>query len=174
MTTFRLYSVTALLAASLAANVFAATADAPPADTGLPEHGMHGPHDGFGDHGPGMPGPDRPFGHLHGMHRLNLTEAQQDKLFALEHAAAPQRREQGKAIRHAQDTLRDLGRADRFDEARAGAAARDLGQAVGAQALAHARLRAQMLAVLTPEQREQLKRTRPGAGPEADEAPRHP
>lgn len=158
MTIFRRSTAAALLAASLAANVVAAAPDAPPpADGGHMEHGMPPPHDG-GE------------GRLHGLHRLDLTEAQQDKLFALEHAAEPQEREWHKAIRHAHDTLRDLGRADRFDDARAAAASRDLGQAVAAQALAQARLHAQVLAVLTPEQREQMRRERPGfrhgAGPE--------
>ncbi len=127
-----------------------------------------GPHGGPDERGPGghAPGPGleghgpRGVGHeLLG--RLQLSEAQQDKLFAIEHAAAPQRRQQEKAVRHAHEALRDARETAQFDDARAGAAARDLGQAVAAEALLEARVHAQVLAVLTPEQREQLRQRRP-------------
>lgn len=131
-----------------------------------PEGGTeHGTGPGFDGRGPG--GSGREFGHGlgHGVGYLGgglrLTEAQQDKLFAVEHAAAPQRRQQEKAVRHAHEALRALRDADRFDEARAGAVSRELGQAVAAEALLEARLHAQVLAVLTPEQREQLRKRRP-------------
>jgi periplasmic protein CpxP/Spy len=113
-----------------------------------------------------------PFGHVP-LHRLNLTEAQQDKLFAIMHAQAPQRREHDKAVRKAHDALRELGRADKFDDAKATALSRDLGQAVAAQALLQARTDAQIQAVLTPEQREQLRQLRPHRmrGHDGDERP---
>lgn len=120
----------------------------------------HGGGPGFGreggrEFGSGF-GPG--FGHHGG---LRLTEAQQDKLFAIRHAAAPQHREQEKAVRRAHEALRALGDAAQFDEARANAAARELGQAIAAQALLQARVHAQVLAVLTPEQREQMRKRRP-------------
>jgi Spy/CpxP family protein refolding chaperone len=139
----------------------------PPASQPVPDGGPgRGPGwHGFGGHGPGAPGAEMPFGR---MRHLKLSEAQQDKLFAIRHAQAPQRREHEKAIRKARESLRELGHADRFDDAKASAAARDLGQAVAAQALLQARTEAQTLAVLTPEQREQLRqrriRGRDGAG----------
>jgi Spy/CpxP family protein refolding chaperone len=111
------------------------------------------------EHGPR--GPMGPFGHLR---HLDLSEAQQDKLFAIMHAAAPQRREQEKAERKAHEALRALSGADRFDEAKAAAAARDLGQAVAAGALLRARVEAQVLAVLTPDQRERLRKGPPQDG----------
>ena len=160
----------ALLATCLAttcANPAFATGepDAPPATgqpgpDGGPGHGPggHGPEwHGFGGHGPGAPGADMPFGR---MHHLKLSEAQQDKLFAIMHAQAPQRREHEKAIRKAHDALRELGHADKFDDAKASAAARELGQAVAAEALLRARTEAQAQAVLTPEQREELRQRR--------------
>lgn len=175
----------ALLAACFATSAFAAGAsEAPPAaDQGAPgDHGPgdHGPGDrgpggpggpqGFGGHGPGMPGPDMPF---EGLHRLDLSEAQQDKLFAIRHAAEPEQREHMKAIRKAHEALAELGRADRFDDARATALSRDLGQAIAAEALLHARVEAQSLAVLTPEQREQMrKHRRPGPQGQAGETDR--
>jgi Spy/CpxP family protein refolding chaperone len=125
---------------------------------GGPEHGRG---TGADDRGPG--GVGRGFGHGvgHGFGRLGLSEAQQDKLFAIAHAAAPQRRQQAKAVRHAREAMRALRDADRFDEASAGAAARELGQAIAAAALLEARLHAQVMAVLTAEQREQLRKRRP-------------
>jgi Spy/CpxP family protein refolding chaperone len=129
-----------------------------------------GPH-GFGGSGPGAPGPDAPFGRgpkgqLGHLRHLDLSEAQQDKLFAITYAAEPQRRAQEKAERKAQETLRALGSSGQFDEAKANAAARDLGQAIAAGALLQARVESQVLAVLTAEQREQLRKSRPPGGRE--------
>jgi Spy/CpxP family protein refolding chaperone len=170
MTSTRLSAAAALLAACLA-TTFATPAFAA-AESDAPAAAEHRAPDA--DHGherwPDGHGPDMPF-HRMPLHRLKLTEAQQDKVFAIMHAQAPQRREHDKAIRKAHEALRELGGADRFDEAKAGAAARDLGQAVAAQALLQARTEAQILAVLTPEQREQLRQHRmrghgPGERPE--------
>jgi len=169
----------ASFAASLAAPVLAApaasaAADAAEAPPGGPdgrgpagrgpddrdERGPGGPgpdggrFDDFGGPGPGAPGPGMPFGHLHG---LKLSEAQQDRLFAIMHAQAPQRREQDKAQRKAEQGLRELARAERFDDAKAVALTRELGQAVAAEELLRVRTDAQVLAVLTPEQRAQLR-----------------
>ena len=165
-----LSAAAALLAACLATTcatpAFAlGESDAPPAaGQGVPDGGHgRGPGGpgadwhGFGGHGPGAPGPDMPFGRMHG---LKLSEAQQDKLFAIMHAQVPQRREHEKAIRKAHEALRELGHADKFDDAKAAALSRDLGQAVAAEALLQARTEAQALAVLTPEQREQLRQRR--------------
>ena len=164
MNTSRFSPAPALLAACLAAAcavpaVAAAASDAPPA-AAQPGPGAdhdHGPgHHAFGPHGPGAPGPDMPFGHM-ALHRLNLTDAQQDKVFAIMHAAAPEHHEHDKVIRKAHEAMRDLARADRFDDAKAAAAARDLGQAVGAEALLQALTEAQLLAVLPPALRVQLR-----------------
>jgi Spy/CpxP family protein refolding chaperone len=168
----------ALFAASFAAVIaspaFAAgQADAPPAafQQGPEGHwhgrgpggpggpGFDGGPEGFGEHGPGMH-EDGHGGLLRHLHRLNLSEAQQDKLFAIMHAAAPERREHMKAIRKAHEALAELARADRFDDAKASALSRELGQAIAAEALLQARTEAKALAVLTPEQHEQLRRHR--------------
>jgi protein CpxP len=120
---------------------------------GGPRHGAPG----FDGRGPG--GPGHGFGHFPG--HLQLSEAQRDKLFAIHHAAAPQRRQNEKAVRRAHEALRALGDADRFDDAKAAAASRELGQAIAAQALLQEKVHAQTLAVLSPEQREQLRKRRP-------------
>lgn len=144
--------VPVLLAASLTTvSLATAQSSAPPAP-----QGQHGPERGFEhehDRGPGM--------HPHG---IKLTEAQQDKLFALHHAAEPARRERDKAIHRAEDGLREMADSGRFDEARAAALAQTLGQAIAAEELDHARDHAQFLALLTAEQRAQMqqdKATRP-------------
>jgi protein CpxP len=148
-------------------------ADAAGRSAALP--GGDGPRHGFGAPGPGAPGPDAPPFHsvLHALHRLDLSEAQQDKLFAITHAAAPRQREQEKAERKAHEALLALGASASFDEARAGAAARDLGQAIANGALLRARIESQVLALLTPEQREQLRAHRP-PGPRGRQPERQP
>jgi protein CpxP len=77
-------------------------------------------------------------------------------------------------LRKAEQGLRELARAERFDDGRAVALTRELGQAVAAQALLRVRLDAKVLAVLTPAQREQLRQRRQrgpgrGDGPEGDD-----
>jgi protein CpxP len=157
----------------------------PRGDRGAPEDGAQ---QGFGGSRPGAPGLDGPmppaplpyaplphdtprhgpagFGLFGQLHRLHLSEAQEDKLFALTHAAAPEQRNQEKAERKAHEALRALGAAPQFDEARAGAAARALGQAIANRVLLQARLQAQVLAVLTPEQRARLRQDRPPGPPQ--------
>jgi len=135
-----------------------------------------GARDGHGVPRPGAPGLEAPmhhggpphagFGLFGRLRRLDLSEAQQDKLFAITHAAAPQQRNQEKAERKAHETLQALGASARFDEAGASAAARDLGQAIANGVLLRARLASQVLALLTPEQREQVRRERPPGPPE--------
>jgi Spy/CpxP family protein refolding chaperone len=161
----------ALLAACCATTFAAGQAGIPSPeagqDPGRGPHGgaaqMHGSGpEGGPEHGPGFGGRGHGFGHGFGhlAAALHLSEAQQDKLFAIEHEAAPQRRQQRKAVRRAHQAMRAVVMAERFDEARAGAAARELGQAIAAEALFEARVHAQAMAVLTPEQREQLRKRR--------------
>lgn len=140
-----------LLAASLATATLATAQQSPqpmPAPHG--ERGAPGP--GFGPGGDDD-GPDR------GMppRGPQLTEAQQDKLFALHHAAEPARRERGKAMRHAHEALREMAESGKFDDAKAAALAQTIGQAAAADALDHARDQAQFLALLTPEQRATMQ-----------------
>lgn len=145
-----------LLAASVATASLAQAEQSPPPPAG--DHRDHGPDREDGpDRGPGA-----------GMHPhgVKLTEAQQDKLFALHHAAEPARREREKAIRRAHDGLRDMDESGKFDDAKAAALAQTLGQAIAAEELDHARERAQFLALLTPEQRTQMQADKGKRGPE--------
>ena len=130
-----------LLAASLTIVSLATAQPTPPQPSVLGEHGA-----GCDDHR--RPGPER---------ILQLTEAQQDKVFTLQHAAEPARRARDKAIRRAQDSLRELAESGRFDDAKAAALAQTLGQAFAAEELDRARGHAQFLSLLTPEQRAAMQ-----------------
>jgi Spy/CpxP family protein refolding chaperone len=136
--------------------------DGPGRDRGMAECPMHGDGPGHGMMGGGM---------MHGgfmfdgddgvpppLRRLNLTDAQQDKIFSITHAQAPQARELRKAVGKAGRDLHDLMKDAKYDEAKAKKAADALGKAVADAVLLHARTHHQILDVLTPEQREQLAR----------------
>ena len=149
-----------------------------------PAHGGHAPaHAAEASRGPGMaphgtdgeryapPGTGRPPFGPPGMlsappflRGLELSEAQQDKVFALLHAQVPYLREQEKSARKAHEGLRALGAAVPFDDAKAAALAQAAGQAHANIMLQQVRTEQKLLALLTSEQRKQL----------ADEAPRHP
>jgi periplasmic protein CpxP/Spy len=155
-----------ILIASLALGApFGALADSAP---GMPaEHGMDGAPHGHEMGGCMRGGPDG--GMHHGMamfaeggplppmlRHLQLSEAQQDKIFAILHAQAPQARDMGKALHKAHRALHELTTAASFDDAKAKAAADALGKAVADEALLHARTHRQIFDVLTPEQRQKL------------------
>lgn len=124
---------------------------------------LQGP-DGNPDAGPG-PGERRgpggyPPRHGHGLpflRGIELNEAQQDRLFAILHAEAPQLREQDKREHKAHEALRAMFEAGDFDEARAALHTKALGQAIAARELLRVRTAGQAMALLTPEQRAQLK-----------------
>lgn len=124
-------------------------------------HGMPGAGPGFGP-GFGMgPGPVRPpF-----FRGIELTEAQEDKVFAILHAEAPYLREQSKAEMKAREALHALADADRYDDGKAASLAQAAATASANVALQHVRTRQKLLAVLTPEQRKQLAEDKPGRPP---------
>jgi len=119
------------------------------------ERGPRGPEFGAPGFGPGRP----PF-----FHGLDLSDAQQDQVFAILHAEAPDLREQFKAARKAREALHALTTADKYDDAKAAALARELANAEANIALQHVRTQQKLLAVLTPEQRKK----------QAEEKTRHP
>lgn len=139
-----------LLAASLTHVSLATAQQSPPPFSPHGERGMPGP-----DRDDGPPPPRGP----------QLTEAQQDKLFALHHAAEPAQREREKAMRHAHEALREMADSGKFDDAKAAALAQTIGQAAAADALDHAREQAQFLALLTPEQRAAMQKEKMQHGP---------
>jgi protein CpxP len=157
---FRLHSSHTLLAGCLALAVPLAALAAPPPDGKAGGHadvcGMEARGSQGGPMGGPPPGPfmgDRPPPFLM---ELNLTEEQQDKVFAIMHASAPAMRDQFKAVRKAREALHDLGHAAQFDSGNAGSLAQALGKAESQLALLQARNDHDIFAVLTDEQRTQL------------------
>jgi Spy/CpxP family protein refolding chaperone len=160
-----------LLAVVLAMPLFAMGGAARADETGAGEppmpHGERGPrgpeHDGPG-FGPGPGGPQFGPGRPPSFRGLDLSEAQQDQIFAILHAEAPYLREQFKAAGKAREALHALATADKYDDAKAAVLARDAASADANIALQHVRTQQKLLAVLTPEQRKK----------QAEETPRHP
>jgi periplasmic protein CpxP/Spy len=137
---------------------FAAGAQEPP--PGAPqERGMHERdmklHHGEGDMMP-------PF-----LRGIDLSKEQKDKLAAVMQTQAPQLREQHRAVADAHRALHELALSAAFDDAKAAALAQTLGQALAKAALQRARTDQQIVALLTPGQRQQIERRPP-------QAPRRP
>lgn len=130
----------------------------------LAAQAQHGPGPGPG---PRMEGPGEglpPF-----LRGVELSEAQQDKVFAATYAQAPLLREQQKIAFRAHEQLRELAASSHYDDAKAAALAKGAAQAMATISLQHARLEQQLLAVLTPEQRKQVEARREEDAPD----PRH-
>lgn len=92
---------------------------------------------------------------------LNLSEAQRDKVFAILHAQAPAMRDKVKAVHRAEADLRGLAMSPDFSEARARSLADASGRAMAEMTLARVATDRQVLAVLTPEQRQQVAEMKP-------------
>jgi Spy/CpxP family protein refolding chaperone len=98
-------------------------------------------------------GEDRPPPYLMG---VNLSEDQQDKVFAILHAAAPQLREHMKAARKARDALRDLSESSDYDNGKATTLAQAQASAESQLTLLRTRTDHDIYLVLTQEQRTQV------------------
>lgn len=118
-----------------------------------PAHHMPGPPPGFRGAGDGDALPLF-------MHGIELSEAQQDKVFAATYAQAPFLREQEKLAFKAHQQLRELAASNAYDDGQAQALSRSAAEAMAAISLQRARLEQQLLAVLTPEQRQQVEARR--------------
>jgi protein CpxP len=168
-----------LLAAAFALPLFAMTGPARaddmdggrppmmPGGAGQMERGPGGFGHGFGP-GPhhGMP-PFGGFGGFHGspvLRGVELTEAQQDKVFAILHDQEPYLRDQAKAAGKAHEALRALSSSDKYDDAKAATLAQAAATAMANITLQHVRTDQKLLALLTPEQRKK----------QAEEKPHHP
>jgi len=131
-------------------------------DGGAGGRGSMGPPPGAGfsfGPGPGF-GPQAPL-----FRGVELTEAQEDNIFAILHAEKPYLREQAKAAGKAQEALRALVDGDKYDDAKAAALAQAAATASANITLQHVRTRQKLLAVLTPEQRKQQDQERPDDRP---------
>ncbi|HXE39102.1 MAG TPA: Spy/CpxP family protein refolding chaperone [Azonexus sp.] len=132
--------------------------------------GRHGGHGDCGFEAHGGPGHHMMEGnmmprHLHG---LNLTEAQQDKVFEIMHGQAPVMRDKAKALRKAEGDLHALTAAPDYSEAKARTLADTAAKAMAEMALLRAKTDRKVFEVLSPDQRKQLAEMKP-----AGESPRH-
>lgn len=98
------------------------------------------------------------------MRGLDLTEAQRDKIFEIRHAAAPTLREKGKTVFEARKALREASQAEQFDEAKVRSAAERVAKAQADVTVERLRVKQQVLAVLTPEQRTKLEQAKERRG----------
>lgn len=123
-----------------------------PAHAGKP--GEHRDHRAHGEHRRGA----HEFGRSpHFLHGIKLSEAQQDKVFEIMHNRAPALRDAMKTAGKSRKELNELVRSGNFKESDGRALAER-----GAKALAEAQFlkassEAEILAVLTPEQRTEIK-----------------
>lgn len=135
-----------------------------------PGPAMHGEDGPRGD-GPGD-GPDAGRGfdgvppYLRG---IALSEAQQDKIFAIVHGQVPYLREQARARDKADRALSGLHGAVRYDDAAAVKLAQAAAQADANITLSHLRTEQKVLAVLSAEQRKALAERRDGRAPRPGE-----
>lgn len=164
--------VVSLLLLSACSMPLVALAQQATASDGPPPHPMEGAPPGAGAGAGRGPGPGPGSGHGPGaglppfLRGVELSEAQQDKVFAATYAQAPLLREQHKIAFKAHEQLRELAASSAYDDARAATLANTAAQAMAQISLQQARLDQQLLAVLTPEQRQQVERRREdGPGP---------
>jgi Spy/CpxP family protein refolding chaperone len=133
--------------------------------TAGPEDPMPGPRDMRRERGPGMPlGPDAGMPAPPMLRGITLTDAQQDKVFAILHAQAPAVRSAAKAARNAHDELSALATSAQYDAAKARTLADTEGHANAELAMLRAEGDHQIFMALTREQREQIGPARPAGG----------
>lgn len=132
---------------------------------------------------PGHERPEHPMQEGPGMHEkeatppflrgIELSEAQQDKIFSIMHQQAPLLREQAKAAHKAHEALRTLAASGQYDEAKARTLADSGARAMAEIALLHARAEQQIRALLTPEQRKRADAIRAKFDANFESHPRH-
>lgn len=93
---------------------------------------------------------------------LNLSQEQQDKVFAIFYPQMPKMRDHHKQEAQLKDELRTLSQSDRFDEAKAKQIAHKLATLEKEKALNRAKTRQQVFSLLTPEQRKTLQERKHG------------
>jgi periplasmic protein CpxP/Spy len=160
------------LAASLLLTGSLSAYAAPPAD-GDPHFNCAGPDSHFRGPPPGprfgaFPGEGWWGGSPPFLAGLHLTEEQQDKVFAIVHAAAPALREQEKALRKARE---DLNESSQYDESRVKGLADTAAKADSQLIVLRARTEHEIRALLTPEQLKELQEHRREHGPRDHDGP---
>ena len=121
--------------------------------------GRGGPQGGPGGAGRGVGrfgGPGGPMGPL-GLNRLDLSDAQRDQVRSLVESRRDETKGLADRARSAHDALQAAVTADTFDEGAIRAHSAEVASVEADMAVARARLHADILQILTAEQRTQLK-----------------
>ena len=122
------------------------------------------PPAGPGPHGPGRGargGPSR-FGDL-GLRGIDLTDAQRDQVRTIMQSHQEATEAARTKLRGAHRALAEATRAETIDEAAIRARSADVGTAMADEAILSAKIRGEVLAILTPEQQATLKERRTAA-----------
>lgn len=90
------------------------------------------------------------------LRKLDLTEAQRDRIFQIFHDQAPATREQTKRVHRAREALRQAALSPGFDPAQARSLADAEAKALSDLALMRAETLSRVAAALSPEQRDKL------------------
>lgn len=122
--------------------------------------GGHDRCDGMGPHAAGMQH-GGPMGALRGLHRLDLSEAQEDQIFDLMHAQAPVMRDQMRALRKSEQELKTLKTAADYSDAKARVLVDRIAKQRADMEMARLQNERKVLDVLTPEQRKALAEMKP-------------
>lgn len=93
---------------------------------------------------------------LHGLHRLDLSEAQDDKIFDIMHNQAPQMRKQMKMLQKSEKELQALKQAPDYSDAKAKSLIDQIARQRADMELARLQSERKVLDVLTPDQRKEL------------------
>lgn len=108
---------------------------------GKMHHGHHGKRDGM----------------RHVLRGLDLSDAQREQIRQIMDQHRPQMREQAKVMREHRQALRELTTAEVVDEARLQQLSAQHGQIMSERTARRVRMQHEILAVLTPEQREMAR-----------------
>ena len=118
---------------------------------GMQGWGMHGHHDGGGEDVDALAlAAPAPPGWLDG---LELSEEQEDKIFAILHEFAPLQRKTARLLAKDRSKLHHIGMATDYTEAETHKLSDEYGRALAESSLQSARMERRILDVLTPEQR---------------------
>lgn len=119
--------------------------------------GPMGHPDGMGHDGPPPFFGGAEEGRLPFLHGIELNEQQEDKLFALMHAQVPVLRDQHKIVAKSHEALHALAMSGKYDDAKAVALTQAAAQAMATITLTQVRTEQQVLALLTPQQRQMVE-----------------
>lgn len=117
---------------------------------GMRQTSMHGGHGMMGDKMA-----------MRGLHRLDLSEAQQDKIFDIMHAQAPAMRDQMKSLRKSEKDLQALKATPDYSEAKARQLVDQIAKQRADMEMSRLQAERKVMDILTPEQRKQLAETKP-------------